>query len=72
MRLGECFKKSLLVKIRPSSAKARQSLAAAKSSLRKARDNLNISIQGRCPISNKIGRRDYEWRFSSEPQTKIS
>ena len=43
MKLKECFDKRLLVKIKPSSNKAKQSLVSARGSLRKARDNIKIN-----------------------------
>jgi len=43
MDIKSCFDKGLLVKIRPSANKARQSLASARSSLRKAEDNMQIN-----------------------------
>ena len=43
MKLKECFDKRLLVKIKPSSNKAKQSLVSARGNLRKARDNIKIN-----------------------------
>ncbi len=42
MDVRDCFNKGLLVKIRPSDNKVKQSLKSAESSLRKAKDNINI------------------------------
>lgn len=43
MDIRNCFDKALLVKIRPSDNKARQSLVSARSSLKKALDNIQMN-----------------------------